>query len=378
MARPWKVLVVDDQQAKEIKEMIEGTKTLGEQDPIEVETCERFVDALHKLEHNRIDLIVLDLKDDEQDTSGTEQLAGEQVFEKIRQSLFVPVIFYTGLAHKVEHMSNPFVRVLRREGADQIRTAIKELFSTRIPNLLRHLEEEKRSYMWDTLLNQGHVLQGVDKEEVAFLLARRLANLLESSAIRRFLTDSEPTGGIETAVIHPVEMYIYPPVEHSLLTGDIVKFDTTDGNAEYWVILTPSCDLVRGRAKAEMVLLARCIELGNTTEVKNYTENQTNKNRKIIECLIRNRGQGRQEFRYHFLPRTSFLPGFLVDFQSLKHLTFENEGEELINARVCSLDNPFAEALSAQFIRYYARLGTPDLNIEKVVKTISNSNSIDG
>jgi hypothetical protein len=377
MARPWRVLVVDDQQADDIKEMIEGTRVLGEQAPIEVETCEAFDDAYPVLDYKRIDLIVLDLKDDARDSDSTGQLAGERVFDEIKRKIFIPVIFYTGLPHKVEELKNPFVKVLTRGGADQIRTAIQEIFSTQIPQLLRHLEEEKRSYMWDTLLNHTNVLEGADQEEAAFLLARRLANVLESSSVRRFLAGSGASGGVDSAGIHPVEMYIYPPVEPDLLAGDIIKCGE-DANTEYWVILTPSCDLVSGRAKAEQVLLAKCLPLENFSTVVDF-KREPDRYLKELESLIRNRsGRGRQEFRYHFLPGTSFLLGFLVDFQNLIQLPFENDGEELKNSRICSLDNPFAEALTAQFIRYYSRLGTPDLDVDKVIRTTFLPNTPDG
>lgn len=368
MAGPWRVLVVDDRGAEDIKEMIEGTQVLGAQNPIEVETCETFDNAYPALERKRIDLIVLDLKDDQKDTDSTEKLAGQKVFDEIRQKIFVPVIFYTGLPQKVKDLENSFVRVLTRGGADQIRTAIQEIFSTQIPQLLRHLEEEKRSYMWDTLLNHNHVLQGADKEEAAFLLARRLANVLESSSVRRFLSGRGASGGIDPSGIHPVEMYVYPPVEPDLLAGDIIKCGE-DANTDYWVILTPSCDLVSGRAKAEQVLLAKCMSLDKFATVIDY-KRDPGKYLEELKSLIKNRsGKGRQELRYHFLPATSFLPGFLVDFQILIQIPFENDGEALKKSRVCSLDNPFAEALSAQFIRYYSRLGTPDLDVDKVIQT---------
>lgn len=377
MPRPWRVLVVDDQQAEDIKEMIEGTRVLGEQEPIEVEICETFDDAYPALERKHIDLIVLDLKDDQKDLDSTDKLAGQYVFDEIKQKIFVPVIFYSGLAHKVKNLENPFVKVLTRGGADQIRTAIQDIFSTQIPQLLRHLEEEMRSYMWDTLLNHNHVLQGANQEEAAFLLARRLANVLESSSVRRFLSGSAPSGGIDLAGIHPVEMYVYPPVEPDLLAGDIIKCGE-EANAEYWAILTPSCDLVGGRAKAEQVLLAKCLPLENFSTVVDFKK-EPNKYLKELESLIGNRsGKGRQEFRYHFLPGTSFFSGFLVDFQNLIQLPFEDDGEILKNSRVCSLDSPFAEAFSAQFIRYYSRLGTPDLDVDKVIRTTFPSNTSDG
>jgi hypothetical protein len=38
--------------------------------------------------------------------------------------------------------------------------------------------------------------------------------------------------------------------------------------------------------------------------------------------------------------------------------------------RLASLDSPFAEALLARFVRYFGRLGTPDLNTEVILSRL--------
>ena len=55
-------------------------------------------------------------------------------------------------------------------------------------------------------------------------------------------------------------MYVFPPTGPDLLTGDIIKGGTND-DPEFWIILTPSCDLVASWLKAEWVLLAKCFQL---------------------------------------------------------------------------------------------------------------------
>jgi hypothetical protein len=257
-------------------------------------------------------LIVLDLKDDARDTDFNGSNWQESVYSmKIKRISIRPRHFLIpGLPHKVEDIwQNPFVKVLARGGADQIRTAIQEIFSTQIPQLLRHLEEEKRSYMWDTLLNHNQCVAG-RRPGRSGLPARQKARQCAGEQLRPAFPCRKRRlpGEIDSAGIHPVEMYVYPPVEPDLLAGDIIKCGE-EANAEYWVILTPSCDLVSGRAKAEQVLLAKCLPLENFSTVVDF-KREPDRNLKELESLIRNRsGRGRQEFRYHFPSRNLLLAG---------------------------------------------------------------------
>ena len=79
----WRVLVVDDQVADDVKEFIEGNKAVKQPDSIVCVSCEKFSDAIELLKTQRFDLVILDLKDDA--APDQETLAGEGVFEEIKQ-----------------------------------------------------------------------------------------------------------------------------------------------------------------------------------------------------------------------------------------------------------------------------------------------------
>jgi AmiR/NasT family two-component response regulator len=59
----WRFLVVDDKQADEVKEFIDGNAVLDSPNTVVVETCKKFSEAIELLDRLRIDLVILDLKD---------------------------------------------------------------------------------------------------------------------------------------------------------------------------------------------------------------------------------------------------------------------------------------------------------------------------
>ena len=373
----WRILVVDDQEADAIEHFIAGNQILGNQNLIEVEKCDRFSSALEMLERLRIDLVILDLKDDSIEIEDDDELlAGEKVFEEIKKRRFIPVIFYTAWAPKVKNLENPFIRVVTRgEGADQLRVEINKVFQTRLPQLIRHLENEQRIYLWDIISDEdSSFFQNQDTSDIAYLLARRLANVLESSSVKRFLAGETATGQPLSGLVHPVEMYVYPPAHPGFLAGDILKLNL-NGNEGFWTILTPSCDLERG--KAELILLSKCWLLSEQPEFNNIKQNLDNnetpsaKLKREFNNLVGNnrRMEGRQfqPERYAFLPGTSFLPDLIIDFQILHQVASE---EISTDNRIASLDNPFAELIFTRFIRYYSLMGVPDLDRDMVYNRV--------
>lgn len=359
----WRILVVDDEAADDVREFIEGNKTVPLPDSISCVTCDSFAQALSQLKSERFDLVILDLKDNsapEQDT-----LAGEKVFEEIKKCRFLPVIFHTGFAHKVIHMVSPYVKVVARAEWENLRLTIKEVLDTKLPKLVRHIEEEQRKFMWESA--ERIWVEDMDKKnptDLVYLLARRLANALSGDVVRSFL-EADATGGApKTDKIHAVELYIYPPLSKVSLFGDIFK-KKMGGSIEYFVALTPSCD--HAQNNAEFVLLAKCMCLASTNPGQSakaslvageeVSKTATEKLDKFI------RDNSSPSDRYKYLPGTSFLPDLLVDLQDIRTvapaaLKPEEEGYE----RVASLDSPFAEALQAKMARYLGRIGTPDID----------------
>jgi hypothetical protein len=277
--------------------------------------------------------------------------------------------------------------VVERGNAEKLRSEILAVFQTGLPKFTRHIESEQRDYLWKHM--DEHWVNpdsAYDKTDLTYLLARRLANTLERNSIRRFLKGEKAAGPQETDdTIYPIEMYIFPSTNPKFSAGDLLK-GTFQGKDGYWVVLTPSCDLDRG--KVSNVILAECLALSEQPEVKNIHEALAGKQplndvKGALLSLLSNRRQGKnmQPERYYFLPGTFFLPNLVADFQELRAVPFN---ELKIEDRIATLDSPFAEACLAGFSRYYGRLGTPDLDknfvsnkiiesIQREIQNLSNS-----
>jgi hypothetical protein len=259
---------------------------------------------------------------------------------------------------------------------------LEEIFASGLPAvnraLIRHLESVQRDYMWDFVVKHWQQYRDTpDRAGLAYLLARRLAATLSGPSIQKFMADLGDTTDVsqtETEV-PPMRYYVMPPVEAAPMAGDIYK-GTINGKGGYWILLTPSCDMVTGRVKAEWALLAYCTLLVEELEYQRWLEklpNTSNKVEEPLKALLRNNRKisGKQPERFHFLPGAIKLPDLVVDFQQLATIPFEKLNDGNLE-RISSLDSPFAEALLARFTRYFGRLGTPDLDLNRVLSKLQD------
>lgn len=362
----WRVLVVDDLQAADVTEVIEGNKTVDQPDSLICVPCTNFYEAIELLKKERFDLVILDLKNDADDDQ--EILAGETVFSELKECRFLPVIFHTGYPQKVSNLISPYVKVVTR-GDDWkvLRSTIKEVLDTKLPKLVRHIEEEQRRFMWESA---GKIwAEDLDKNspsDLVYLLARRLANTLSGDAVRSFLEVDGNGGAPKSDKIHAVELYVYPPLSKHLLFGDILK-TKIDERIEYLVALTPSCD--HAQNNAEFVLLSKCKYLADTNPGKNVKASlvagQAVSNTASNDLSKYIRDNSTPTDRYKYLPGTSFLPDLLIDLQDIMTVASAELGIDAGKfQRVASLDSPFAESLQAKMARYLGRIGTPDIDVE--------------
>ena len=161
-------------------------------------------------------------------------------------------------------------------------------------------------------------------------------------------------------------MYVTPPLTPHRMAGDILR--EKQGDVEhYWLVLTPSCDFVQGKAKH--VVLAKCDKLSEQGEYASWSACSTNPSRTVIDSLEKLIGDNRkgQQERFKFLPGTFFLPDLLIDFQQLKSVSVESIGGY---EAIATLDSPFAESVLARFTRYFGRLGTPDVDGKVVLNRL--------
>ncbi|MGA9097959.1 MAG: response regulator [Methanotrichaceae archaeon] len=376
----WQILFVDDEPdvCTQIDEGLNGEVIGDPERTLRVKTCTDFNKALEILETHRFDLIILDVRLGDHSVVDVEDEAGIQALDAIKQRRFMPVIFYTNLPKHVQHLETPDVALIRvvekTDGIPALMDMINQVISTSIPDinraLIRHVESVQRDYMWTFLPKHWDLIKSIsDRTTLAYLLSRRLAISLPGPNITKFsceLGESSPKGHAKAGkFIHPMLFYIMPPVIEKPLAGDIYS-EKIDGRTEFWVLLTPSCDIVQ--EKAEFALMAHCNLLTEQNEFLEWKESNSNNKRKILEDLIKNNRKTGQSERYHFLPGALDIPDLIVDFQKTRiiepRILADNTGTL---KRRASLDSPFAEALVARFSRYFGRLGTPDLDLELIL-----------
>ena len=359
----WRILVIEDnaETARQLQEAIPGF--VDPPDRAQAEIVESFDEAAQRMKFERYDLLILDLKDDRNTTrEADDSPVGLEVFEKLKKTRFVPVVFYTALAHKVRSQQTSFIRVVEKtEGIGRVKEEVRRIIQTQLPSLAKKLEDLQRDYMWDFVSTHWKEFDSPHEQaDLAYLLARRLALSLEAEA-RQLAKHAVGTAVpvTDTENVHPMQMYIHPPVSKNRQAGDVL-LETNDQAKNYWIVLTPSCDFVLGKVKH--VVLAKCERLDGQKEYQDWIADKTSKSKTAqLEKLISDNREGQRE-RFKFLPGTFFLPNLLIDFQQLRSVTVEELGTLEV---ITTLDSPFAEAMLAQFARYFGRLGTP--NIDKKV-----------
>ena len=368
---------------KQILDDAESGKLIPGKGSSDVERCHTFNEAYKKLETTRLDFVILDLKDNEQAEHMDDASAGLEVFNQIKRRRFLPVVFYTALAHKVRDLETSFVRVVEKtEGLKKLREEMKAIFETGLPQLIKHLDEEQRSYMWEFVNEHwSEFPSGDTRTDLTYLLARRLAAQLRGSTVRHFLIEQTGLKAVPEGEsgVHPMDFYIIPPLKGQQFTGDLYKTNSADG-AVYRVLLTPSCDLARKRKDALHLLFAHCHSLTDQEEFEEWQScvrardddesKIKNVEQRLVSLLRNNRGNKYQPERYFFLPSAMDIPNLVVDYQKLEAVC-KDEFEKRNWLRVASLDSPFAEELLTRFARYFGRIGTPDLDTNIVLSRLN-------
>src|SRR5690242_20162606 len=113
----WRVLLVEDNErlARTISESLQRRAISSADEYAHVECVTDFDEALTRIEDRRYDAIILDIRDQDaaaqeaalgtDDASGDEALPADKglaVFDEIRSRRFLPIVFYSAVAHLAE------------------------------------------------------------------------------------------------------------------------------------------------------------------------------------------------------------------------------------------------------------------------------------
>ena len=371
----WRVLAIDDD-----PDLLERVKDLLEAGPfptcggeVRVVKTTSFDDALAHLEEYRIDLVVLDIRLG--NGPAADDQAGLRTRSAIHETRFVPIVFYTGLPNYADSLDDdPFVAVVTKgEDPSVLVQCVDHLLASGAPGvqraLIRELEGVIRHFMLKYVAPRwAEEFTGESgKAVLAQILARRLSVALTGTELSRVLQGLGLPPLSDS--VNPRRYYVIPPVAATSMVGDLHRVAEPEGTSvtESWsIVLTPTCDLVQG--KADFALLAGCSLLEYRSEFKDVAGKAgVGKQKKNeLEKLLRNA----KSSRYHYLPAAFEIPHLVVDFQDL--CTVPRDKLDAMNA-IASLDSPYAEELQSRFAGYFGRIGTPDLDWAEVISDIQQN-----
>lgn len=359
-----KILFVDDQDIRDDLYEYFNEFKIGEITII-ADIADTFENGIKKIKENYYDIAILDLCDGE--PSEETEREGLSVLKEIQKHSFIPIIFYTGIPHTIQDLKSEIVNVVSKaDGFNELEKAITGIIKSNIgllkSKIFDHVHNELKKYFWDIIDKEKEIFKCNGNDySLGYLMLRRLSNSLSKQNIKDILGDQF----INSTKIHPMEFYIYPTISIEYEAGEIIG-----NNDEFYILLTPSCDYVerekKGGAKERKVgkiLLAKILNLNSFKQFIDYNSNKNTDNKNKLKSLISNNSSD----RYFFLPKTPFINNSVIDFQNKKMVEYE---ELTTFTRLAKLDDPFAQSMVSSFIRYYNRVGFPDIDSDYVLENL--------
>jgi CTP synthase len=348
-----KVLFIDDE-PESVETVVEELKKKIAH--VKCKVAKEFKNLKTKLYAFSPDVVVLDIFKGRAIPQG--DTAGLKVYEWIWDQYFCPIVIYSARPYDIaaEIEEHPFIKLVKK-GANSESRVISHIEAFRphiealneVQNSVRqHVNRELKSIAPRVFKN----IADTNKRRDVFVRAakRRIAAMMD-----------EPYG----AQIVCWEQYLYPPVGSNLLTGDVIRRKNADGNSpeDYFVVLTPSCDLVKSDGRTPnvaKVLVAQCTNIANVLREEGI--NRSTRRDKFKDKLLPllRRGYGRFCFPIPELP--GILPPMTVELKRLKliDLNLIGDGEGCEYCRVVSVDSPFREMIIWAYLQVTGRPGLPD------------------
>ncbi len=346
-----KLLIVENEepQIKLMRDAIEIYNKRGGV-PIELDEATSLDQGLEKLRRNAYDGAVVDLRLEQNDTTGL----GNQILKEIKSKLRFPVRVISGHLGDLDpelQAQNYLFKCENRGDADYdvILSQFSEIYSTGITGILNNkglIETNISNIFWKHISEVLPEFVGYKAAHSEWDGERVLLRYI-SSHILEYLEISIDNN---LEPVHNIEFYIKPPIKEKIFTGDIIKFKGSDN---FGIILTPACDLAtdvhRIRPKAKLVTVA-CI----------YSFNDVTNGRKPehIDELKKNN----LDLKYHFLPETILFGGGFINFQHIESIPIRELNDKEKFEVACVVTNPFRKDIISRFANYFSRQGQPSFS----------------
>ena len=357
-----KVLIIDD-----IPDTVKGIVDACAEKGWEEKTVE-FSDSYGAILDFDPDVVILDWKQDADDDD-----VGEKVLDKIWGIAFRPIIVFSANAAVInidEKLKQSNMLSLISKGDED--PVISKL--TDIEKVATSLASYRKT-LGDALIssiNSVDILKNVSSEEteaVKYVLSKRTAAFFDDQCM--------------SALAPAWVEYICPPISSSLNVCDIIRNNNDPGTAfcagdpeEYWVVLTPSCDLCSHDdtpARVTHVLCAQC----NKKELfhsMGLSSNPTDRQITRVKSFLT---QGYNDALVSLPGFTCVLPYMSVELKKTQLIPLtdiatssSSVSETTKYIRIASVSSPFREQIVWAHMLNSCRPGVPDRNFDLWAKEL--------
>ncbi len=337
-----KILFVEDEPIPQnaFKEDVAVFKNQPDNSDVESVIVDNVKDAV-KVLNVLYDGAIIDLRLGDNDEGGKEII--QILYDEFTK---IPVIVVTGLPDLVVDHPSIIKRRSRDVGSYRddllLFQQIRDIGLAHIIKRKGRIEETLRDVFLvnllpqiDTWISYGETYKEKDPKRTERALLRYTLNHL----YQHFEEADE--------LFFPEEVYLYPPATDKITTGSMIK-----KHDQWFVVLSPACDLVpRGennKIKTDHILLAK------VERIDRVLGEQKSKS-KVSELCSNKRTY------YHWLPKTSFFDGGILDYRQLITCHKDNFEGKFGNP-IIQISPSFVKDIVSRFSSYYARQGQPDID----------------
>jgi len=313
-----------------------------------------------------IDVVVLDLYEG---SLQRENLRGQTIWDIVWNQRFLPIIVFTAGEVELEPQlpeGNPFVTVVRK-GGEAVPKVVDRIAAIR-PHVLavRDVHGAVDRAIQSVLRSSAPLIWRLGIQDDA----QRAGMLVRS--VRRRLAATMDLGTLLEEGMKAWEMYVIPPVEGNLLTGDLLqRREAPIGEAaSFLLVLSPSCDLIirpNGKPNLDRVLVAKCEPVsGLIDSVRSLARIKT---AELPERLPHFLTQPHIGGRVPLPSLEGVIPAMAANLRSLDLINMEDISREGSPdkpfSRVASIDSPFREQVVWAFLSVAGRPGVPDRDFQE-------------
>ena len=374
-------LLIDDDRNQELL-FIEAINEINETTDLNItyKVVKTPESAMIEIYQNYFKAIIIDLKlnNDDNAAKPDEEISGNVLLKRIIEKEIVPIVVITGFPDKVStDIDKSIVKVLPKETNlyDEINALIEKYSDSvfKIFGSRGEINKNIKELFWNvipqcfTSKNQDISLLSKEKQETVII--RYISSWLSN----KYMFDDKYID------VEPIEMYMFPNPIKQVCTCDIYKKNIGENSCEYYMVLTPSCDLAN--KKVDEVILCK---IKNYDEVQSFKERleiynneqnkESNKAKKAKGDLMKwFRNSHSDSLRYHFLPKVKDFTGGFVDFRSILSLEYDKERGEIIDDsyfKIGVITESFKRDIVSRFSSYYHRQGQPEFNCDSVLNNL--------